>query len=158
MIQLDQPFVALRLPSADQRAPLRLERLLTIPMAWLDKIVAPQTQTMPHPLNPGTFREFVAGNRHAVIHFWTPGNERDGLMNQFLASRVSARLRQEIAFASFNVDVPGHNELVRQHKAFDVPLLAFYRDGALVRTETGSCGPGIMLKRLRELAGCKAAG
>lgn len=133
-----------------------LEGLLNSSLSWFGRIFAPEVQKMPHPLNPETLLEFVINHRYAVIHFWAPWNERDGLMNKFLTSGVSGNLRRSIAFASFNVDVPEHLDLVRQHKVFDVPMIAFYRDGLLVQTETGGCGAGITIKHLRELVSCHA--
>ena len=149
---------ALPLLSVGQHDTTHLESLLKLPASLLGRIFAPEVQKMPHPLNPETFFKFVVSHRYAVIHFWAPWNERDGLLNKFLASGVSGKLRRQIAFASFNVDVPEHIELVRQHKVFDVPLIAFYRDGLLVQTETGGCGLGITAKHLRELVSCHVAG
>ena len=135
-----------------------LEGLPKPPVSLLGKIFAPEAQKMPHPLNPETFLKFVVSHRYAVIHFWAPWNERDGLMNGFLESGIPGKLRRQIAFASFNIDVPEHIELVRQHKVFDVPLIAFYRDGLLVQTETGGCGFGKTAKHLRELVSGNPAG
>jgi hypothetical protein len=148
----------LPLPSVGRHDDTPLEGLLNPSLSWLGRIFAPEVQKMPHPLNLETFLEFVVGHRYAVIHFWAPWNARDGLMNKFLTSGVSGRLRRQIAFASFNVDVPEHLDLVRQHKVFDVPMIAFYRDGLLVQTETGGCGVSTTTKHLRELVSYHAAG
>ena len=105
---------------------------------------------MPNPLSQETFLEFLISHRFVVVHFWAPWNERDRLMERMLASLASDKASQ-VAFASLNIDLPEHIELARQHKVFDVPLLAFYRDGLLIRTTTGMYSSGVLAKHLREL-------
>ena len=128
---------------------------LTFPkpgLAWLIRNFTPAVpKQMPNPLTHETFLEFVTSCPFAVVHFWAPWNERDQLMSQLLASHVPEKLRRQIAFASFNIDLPAHLELTRQHKVHDVPLLAFYRNASLIGTTTGVRAPGIMRKYLREL-------
>jgi len=119
--------------------------------SWLARIFTPKAQGMPNPLTPETFHEFVFSHRITVVHFWAPWSDGNGLMGKLLASRIPGKLRQQAAFASFNIDLPEHLEFVREHKVFDVPLLVFYRDGALVRTSTGLPAPGVITKYLREL-------
>jgi thiol-disulfide isomerase/thioredoxin len=149
MAQIHQ---SLPLPTLRREGMMLLANWLEPHVSRLGRIFTPEEQIMPNPLNQETFLEFLIGHRFVVIHFWAPWNERDRLMERLLASLALDKASQ-VAFASLNIDLPEHIELARQHKVFDVPLLAFYRDGLLVRTTTGMHTRGALTKHLRELTG-----
>jgi thioredoxin 1 len=149
MAQIHQ---SLPLPALRREGMMPFANWLEPHMSWLGRIFTPEEQIMPNPLNQETFLEFLVSNRFVVIHFWAPWNERDRLMERLLTSLASDKASQ-VAFASLNIDLPEHIELARQHKVFDVPLLAFYRDGLLIRTTTGMHTRGGLTRHLRELTG-----
>ena len=109
--------------------------------------------TTPHhtSLTSDTFAEFVRGHRFVVIHFWAAWNAVDDLMQRLLDSQISAELRDRVAFARFDIDPPAHHDLCRQLELSNVPFLAFYRDGSLIRTVTGMREPEVITEYLREL-------
>ena len=151
MAQINQSL-PLPLPALRREGMMLLASWLEPHMSRLGRIFTPKEQIMPNPLNQETFLEFLVSNRFVVVHFWAPWNERDRLMERLLASLASDKASQ-VAFASLNIDMPEHIELARQHKVFDVPLLAFYRDGLLIRTTTGMHTRGVLARHLRELTG-----
>jgi len=151
MAQINQSL-PLPLPALRRESLLSFTNWLEPRVSWLGSIFMPEEQIMPNPLSQETFLEFLIGHRFVVVHFWAPWNERDRLMERMLASLASVKASQ-VAFASLNIDLPEHIELARQHKVFDVPLLAFYRDGLLIRTTTGMYSRGVLAKHLRELIG-----
>jgi len=103
------------------------------------------------PLTSDTFSEFVGTHRFVVIHFWAAWNGVDHLMQRLLESQIQGELREAVTFASFDIDPPTHHELCRQHNVLNVPFLAFYRDGWLVRSVTGMRTPEVITEYLREL-------
>lgn len=123
MIHSDQPLETIAWPAPGRDAGISFSGLVATCRSQLANAFAPTISTMPHPLTHETFREFVTGHPFALVHFWAPWSEGDRLMNQFLASHASDRWRQQVASASFNIDLPEHLELVRQHKVFDLPFL-----------------------------------
>jgi thiol-disulfide isomerase/thioredoxin len=151
MAQINQSL-PLPLPSLRREGMLSFTNWLEPHVSWFGRIFMTEEQIMPNPLSQETFLEFLIGHRFVVVHFWAPWNERDRLMERMLASLASDKASQ-VAFASLNIDLPEHIELARQHKVFDVPLLAFYRDGLLIRTTTGMYSRGVLAKHLRELIG-----
>ncbi len=151
MIQTDQSLMVMPLPAAPRPDIIPLIRSLKPQASWFRKIFASRMPIRPAALNHETFLEFVAGHRFAVIHFWAPWSQLDCLMSNLLASYLSDKSHPQIALTSFNIDLPAHLELARQHKVFDLPFLAFYREGRLARTTTGLHTPGVMTKYLREL-------
>lgn len=98
-----------------------------------------------------TFSEFVRAHRFVVIHFMAPWNSYDPLMQRLLESHTPRDLRDFVAFARFDIDPPEHHELCRQHNVLNVPFLAFYRDGSLIRNVTGMRTPEVITEYLREL-------
>ena len=120
-------------------------------MTWYTRFFSPRSQKMPNPLSTRNFDEFVLRHPLAVVHFWAPWNEADRLMNQLLQFQLPEKLRRQVAFASVNIDLVEHLELIRQHKVFDVPFLVFYRDGLAVQNSMGLHGPGVITKHLQEL-------
>ena len=103
------------------------------------------------PLTSDTFFEFVRTHRFVVIHFWAAWNGVDHLMRRLLESQIPVELCESVAFARFDVDPSVHHELCRQHNVLNVPLLAFYRDGSLVRSVMGMRTPEAIAEYLREL-------
>ena len=96
------------------------------------------------PLTSDSFYEFVRMHRFVVIHFWAPWNGYDPLMKRLLEARVPAEFNDLIAFASLHADLQAHNELCRQHNVLNVPFLAVYRDGSLIRSVTGMRTPEVV--------------
>ncbi len=103
------------------------------------------------PLTSDTFSEFVRGHRFVVVHFWAAWNGYDPLMQRLLESQIPDDLRESVAFARFDIDPPAHHELCRQHNVLNVPFLAFYRDGSLIRSVTGMRTLEVITEYLREL-------
>ena len=64
---------------------------------------------------------------------------------------IPDELRDTVKFASFEIDAPAHHELYRQHNVLNVPFLAFYRDGSVMRTLTGMRKADVITDNLREL-------
>jgi hypothetical protein len=58
-------------------------------------------------------------------------------MNDILSRQVPVDIRERIAFGAFDVDPAEHLEICKQHGIRNIPFLALYRDGTLVRTITG---------------------
>lgn len=58
-------------------------------------------------------------------------------MKKLLESEIPSDLSERIAFATFEADPAEHHEIFRLHKVLNIPFLAFYRDGLLMRTRTG---------------------
>ena len=106
---------------------------------------------MRNPVTHETFGEFVRTHRFAVIHFWASWNGIDKMMSRLLESEIPVELREQVSFASFDIDPAAHHELCRQHQVLNVPFLAFYRDGVQVRTVTGMRKPEVISDYLREL-------
>ena len=105
------------------------------------------------PLTPATFASFVRANLYAVIHFWAVWNAHDRVMDNLLAQQMPEDLRELVAFASFDVDPPEHHDLCHLHTVLNVPFLAFYRDGLLIRSVTGLRKPEVIVEYLRALCG-----
>jgi thioredoxin-like negative regulator of GroEL len=103
------------------------------------------------PLTGDTFSEFVRAHRHVVIHFWAAWNGYDQMMQRLLESQIPEELRELVTFGRFDIDPPAHHELCRQHNVLNVPFLAIYRDGSLIRSVTGMRTPGVITEYLREL-------
>ena len=103
------------------------------------------------PLTSDTFSEFLRTHRFVVIHFWAAWNGVDHLMQRLLESQIPEDLRESVMFTRFDIDPPAHQELCRQHNVLNVPFLAFYRDGSLVRSVTGMRTPAVITEHLREL-------
>ena len=103
------------------------------------------------PLTSDTFSEFVGRHRILVIHFWAAWNGIDRLMQRLLESQIPDDLRESVTFARFDIDPSAHLEICRQHNVLNVPFLAFYRDGSLVRSVTGMRTPEVITEYLREL-------
>jgi hypothetical protein len=103
------------------------------------------------PLTNDTFSEFVREHRFVVIHFWASWNGSDHMMQRLLDSELPGEFRDVVTFASFDIDPRAHQVLCRQHNVLNVPFLAFYRDGALVRAVTGMRTPEVISEYVREL-------
>ncbi len=111
----------------------------------------PTTTPQHTPLTSDAFSEFVRGHRFVVIHFWAAWNGYNSLMQRLLESQIPDDLRESVLFARFDIDPPAHHELCRQHNVLNVPFLAFYRDGSLIRSVTGMRTPEVITEYLREL-------
>ena len=123
-------------------------------MFWFTKLF--QQREIPAPQNAIThevFDVFVQTHRFAVIHFWASWNGIDQLMTELLETEIPAELRQQLAVASFDIDPEAHHERCRQHDVKQVPFLAFYRDGSLVRTVSGMRKPEVIADYLKDLVG-----
>jgi hypothetical protein len=59
-----------------------------------------------------------------------PPNRYPALESQ----QIPNDLADKIAFATFDVDQAGHGEICLEHKIRNIPFLAFYRDGSLIRS------------------------
>ena len=117
----------------------------------------PTTTPQQTPLTSDTFSEFVGAHRFVVIHFWAAWNGVDHLMQRLLESQIPVELHELVTFARFDIDPPAHDELCLQHNVLNVPFLAFYRDGALIRSVTGMRTPEVITEYLRELVYGSAA-
>ena len=102
-------------------------------------------------LTSDTSSEFVRTHRLVVIHFWAAWNAIDHLMQRLLESQIPGKSQESVTFARFDIDPPAHGEICLRHNLLNVPFLAFYRDGALIRTVTGMRAPEIITDYLREL-------
>jgi thioredoxin-like negative regulator of GroEL len=116
-----------------------------LPLEW-SKRVPKRT-----PLTRESFVKFVRGHKFAVVHFWASWNDHDVRMKKLLESEIPSDLSERIAFATFEVDPAEHHEICRQHKVLNIPFLAFYRDGALVRTSTGVLAPEVITQYFKNL-------
>ena len=107
-------------------------------MKWFRSILEPESTGMPNPLTEQTFAEFVRAHRFVVIQFWAAWDRNlDQQMRRLLDLEVPAELREQIAFASVDVDAAVHYRLCREHGVINIPFLALYRDGSLVETVMG---------------------
>ena len=106
---------------------------------------------MPNPLTHETFAEFVRVHRFVVIHFWASWNGVDHMMQRLLETQIPGDVREQVVFASLDVEPPAQQEIARQHEVLNLPFLAFYRDGSLVRSVTGMREPEVITDYLREL-------
>lgn len=113
--------------------------------------------TPPTPLTSDTFGEFIRTQRLAVIHFWAAWNGVDHMMRGLLETRLPEGLQGQITFASFDIDVPAHEAICHRHNVLNVPFLAFYRDGVLVRSVTGMRPSEVIIGYLQELVSDAAA-
>ncbi len=102
-------------------------------------------------LTSDTFSEFIHEHRFVVIHFWASWNGDDHMMQRLLDSQLPEELRELVTFASFEIDPPAHHELCMQHDVLNVPFLAFYRDGSLIRTVTGLRASEVIADHVKEL-------
>src|SRR6266566_9826449 len=107
----------------------------------------PQQTALTHLL----FGEFVRAHKFAMIHFWATWHGDDVQMKQLIESQIPGDLLGRVAFATFEVDPAEHHEICRQHNLLNVPFLAFYRDGSLVRTSTGLAAAEVIIQYLTEL-------
>jgi hypothetical protein len=98
-----------------------------------------------------SFAPFVSTHRFAVVHFWALWNGYDVGMKHLLEQRLPADLRSQIEFGRLDVDTPENLEICVRHSVSNVPFLAFYRDGVLVETITGSCEERVIVEHLRRL-------
>jgi thioredoxin-like negative regulator of GroEL len=103
------------------------------------------------PLTDTSFSQFVRGHRFALVHFWAVWNAYDLRMRALLESQIPSDLSDRVAFGTLDIDPAEHVELCKQHGVRNVPFLAFYRDGSLVRTLTGLRVPEVIVQHLREL-------
>jgi thioredoxin reductase (NADPH) len=103
------------------------------------------------PLTNETFADFVRTHRFVVIHFWAIWNAHDQVMRRLLDSEIPDDSRESVTFARFEIDPPAHHEICREHSVANIPFLAFYRDGSLVRNVTGLRPPEVIALYLREL-------
>jgi len=111
----------------------------------------PTTTPQQTPLTSATFSEFVRTHRFVVIHFWAAWNGYDPLMERLLELQIVDDVRELVTLARFDIDPPAHHELCRQHNVLNVPFLAFYRDGSLIRSVTGMRTPEVITEYFREL-------
>jgi thioredoxin-like negative regulator of GroEL len=102
-------------------------------------------------LTHSSFWEFVRTHRFAVIHFWASWNGYDVKMRELLDQDVPPEFRSHIAFGALSIDPEEHWEISRQHKIVNLPFLAFYRDGTLIRTQTGMLRQDDLIEYLRQL-------
>lgn len=98
-----------------------------------------------------TFAAFVQTQKIGIVHFWARWNAHDFLMRDILASQVPADLRAQIAFAEFDVDSEGHEEVSDLQRVVNVPFLACYRDGEFVDGMTGMHSPEVIVRWLTKL-------
>ena len=106
---------------------------------------------MPNPLTHETFAGFVRSHQFVVIHFWAAWNGVDHVMHRLLETQIPADVRDQIVFASLDIDPPLHHPIAGELKVSQVPFLAFYRDGLLARTVSGMRTPEVIANYLREL-------
>ena len=98
-----------------------------------------------------SFPAFVSTHSFAVVHFWAAWNGYDLELRQWLEHGVPMDLLNQIAFGRLDIDPPEHWEICRQHKVLNVPVLAFYRDGAVVETFTGKRDKHFLIEHMRQL-------
>jgi len=91
----------------------------------------------PTTLTAETFDGFIRSHRFVMIHFWAGWNGHDHMISSLLASEIHDKWSGKVAFATFDIDPPEHHPLCRDLRVLNVPFFAFYRDGKLVRKETG---------------------
>lgn len=101
-------------------------------------------------LSAPLFDTFVRSRPFAVVHFSASWNRHDELMRQALEQRIPPDVRDRIGFAELNTDLPESYEFCKKLNITNLPFLAFYRDGLMVRTVTG-------LRQPAELVGYLAA-
>ena len=108
---------------------------------------------MPKPtaLTPASFLEFVSANKFALVHFWAAWNGHDTRMAEIIESQIPNDLSDKIGFATFDVDQAGNAEICLEHKIRNIPFLAFYRDGSLIRSNTGLLAPDSLIEYLKQL-------
>lgn len=102
-------------------------------------------------LTAETFADFVRTHRFAVVHFHAAWNGTDLVMQRLLESQIPEELYALVAFARVDVDPPAHHPLCRRHDVRNVPFLALYRSGSLVRSVTGIPPPENIVGYLRDL-------
>jgi thioredoxin-like negative regulator of GroEL len=102
-------------------------------------------------LTHASFLDFVSGNRFVVVHFWAKWNNCDSRMKSILVSQIPKELGTQVAFGMLDTDPAEHHDLCTQHKILNLPYLAFYRDGSLVLTLTGTPKPEEIIGCLQEL-------
>jgi len=100
-------------------------------------------------LTNSSFLGFVHEHRFVVIHFWAKWNRYDDRVKTALDT-LPVEIANLVAIGTFDTDPPEHWELCRGHNILNLPFLAFYRDGDLVRTLPG-IRPDDVLHRIREL-------
>ena len=72
-------------------------------------------------------------------------------MKEVIESQLPFDLSDRIAFATFDIDQADHQEICLEHKIRNIPFLAFYRDGSLIRSNTGLLAPNTLIEYLRQL-------
>ena len=88
-------------------------------------------------LTSASFVSFVEANRYAVVHFWAEWDGVDPKMKDLLENGVPGDISRKIAFGSFDTGPAEHWASCREHQVLNLPFLAFYRDGDLVKTLIG---------------------
>ncbi len=102
-------------------------------------------------LTNDTFWEFVRENRFAVVHFWAAWNGHDFMMRNLLESQIPKEVSELIALAQLDIDPHAHQEVCRLHNVLNVPFLALYRGGLLVRTVNGMRTPEAITEHFKDL-------
>ena len=72
-------------------------------------------------------------------------------MAEIIELQIPNDLSDKIAFATFDVDQAGHGEICLEHKIRNIPFLAFYRNGFLIRSNTGPLAPDTLIEYLKQL-------
>ena len=122
----------------------RAFRIITVKPHFMS---APSSQLTQVPSE--TFWQFVQSNRLAIVHFWASWNGDDFLMQRVLEG-IPKIVLKEAAIGQLDVDPPAHQGLCRAHNVLNVPFLAFYRSGRLVRTFTGRPASQVITQRVKE--------
>jgi len=102
-------------------------------------------------LNDVTCSAFMQAHKFAAVHFWAKWNAYDILMRRFIETQIPRDLSERIAFFTFDIDLPGQDEIAEQHGLRNVPLLALYRDGSLFRTVPVLREMEVIILHLREM-------
>ena len=75
----------------------------------------------------------------------------DVQMKHLIDSDIPAEMAEVVAFASFATEPPEHHEICNRHRVLNLPFLAFYRDGSLLHSVTGSRPVEVINQYLKEL-------
>lgn len=101
-------------------------------------------------LTPASFGDFIRLHKHVLIHFWAAWNRYDDEQKRVIESEIPEDLAARLAFGSFEVDPPEHHQICMELKIRNLPFVALYREGVLLRTSTGVLNQRKMVQFLRE--------
>jgi thioredoxin-like negative regulator of GroEL len=102
-------------------------------------------------LTHDSFADFARLHKFALIHFWATWNQHDSQQRRIIESEMPDDLSRRVAFGAFEVDSTEHHPICAQHKVMNIPFLAFYRSGSLIRINTGALDAEVLIQYLREL-------